>query len=200
MRTLLILLTQTNSEAIVEMFFLLFSGAIIGYMTLQLYHKSFYQRLVKANELEIDQLKNHNINLYAEKSNLQECLREKRNEIARLIKEVNAHNAEIVHVRIVGKKSEPFNKTKEGKEIFYYNKLGLAHKEQAINLAQIKGIGLWVEEKHMFDICTFDQIKKLIPIDVESITMESDVTPNYQVNLDTQVHKLAKKQLYHTIN
>jgi predicted flap endonuclease-1-like 5' DNA nuclease len=200
MQTLIILLTQTKSEAIVEMLILLFSSAIIGCITLLLYYKSFYIKLIKANELEIGQLKNHNINLNAEKSNLQKCLREKHNEIARLIKKVNAHNAEIVHVRIVGKKSEPLNNTREGKGIFYYNRIGLVHKEQVINLTQIKGIGLWVEEKHMSDIYTFDQIKKLVPIDVESITMESDVTPNYRVNWVTQVHKLIKMQLYQAMN
>ena len=198
MRILIILLTQIKSEAIVEMLLLLFSGAIIGCITSQLYYKSFYIRLIKANKLEIEQLKNHNINLYADGSNLQESLREKQHEISRLIKEVNAHNAEIVHIRILGKKSEPLNNTRERNGIFYYNRLGLVNKEQVINLIQIEGIGLWVEEKHKFDIYTFDKTKRLV--DLESITMESVVTPNYRVNWVTQVHKLAEKQLYQAMN
>lgn len=200
MQTLIILSIQTKSEAIVEMLLLLFSGVIIGCITLQLYYKSFYIPLIKANKLEIDQLKNHNRNLYAERSNLQESLREKHIEIARLIKEVNAHNTENVHIRIVGKTPVPINITRDGKEIFYYNRFGLVHEEQVINLTQIKGIGLWVEEKHRFDIYTFDQIKKLVPIDVESITLESDVTPNYRACWVTQVHKLAKRQLIQAMN
>jgi len=200
MRTLIILLTQTKSIAIIEMLPLLFAGAIIGCITLQLYYKSFYIRLIKATELETDHLKNQNINLCAEKSSLQKCLHEKNNEIARLIKEVNAHNAEIVHIRFVGKKSESLGSTTERNGLFYYNRFGSVHKQQVINLTQIKGIGLWVEEKYIFGIYTSDQIKKLVPIDVESITIESDFTPNYLVNWVTQVHKLAKKQLYQTMN
>lgn len=196
MQTLIMLLAETKSEAIIEMLPLLFGGVIIGCITLGLYYKSSGTRPIEISRPEMGPLKKQNINLYAEKGDLKERLCEKQNEIARF-KEVNAKN---VHFRIVGKMSGPLNNTKERKGIFYYKRLGLVHKEQVVNLTQIKGKGLWVEEKHIFDIYTFDQINKLIPIDVESITKVSDITPNFRVNWVTQVSKLAKKQLYQAMN
>jgi len=200
MQAFIIWLTQTKSGAIVEMLFILFSSAIIVGIALQLYSKLYYIKLLKATQLETDHLKNQNINLCAEKSSLQKCLREKNNKIIRLFKEVEAHNSEIVHIRIEGKKSVPPNNTEDKNGIFYYNKLGLVHKEQVINLTQIKGIGLWVEEKQNFDVYTIYKINKLVPIDIENIKKESDVLSSFQINWPDQIHILAKKQLNQVMN
>ena len=66
----------------------------------------------------------------------------------------------------------------ERKGRIYYDRLGIAHKHQANNLTQIKGIGLWIEERlNLLEIYTFDQISKLTPADIETITEILEIDP-----------------------
>jgi len=101
-------------------------------------------------------------------------------------------------VRIAGKKSELLNRIRERKERIYYERLGIAHKHQANNLTLIKGIGLWIEERlNMLDIYTFEQISKLTPADVETITEILEISPGRidRDNWVSQARGLAKKEL-----
>jgi predicted flap endonuclease-1-like 5' DNA nuclease len=101
-------------------------------------------------------------------------------------------------VRIAGKKSELHNRIKERKDRIYYDRLGVAHKHEANNLTLIKGIGLWIEERlNMLDIYTFEQISKLTPADVETITEILEISPG-RIDKDNWVNQarvLAKKKL-----
>jgi len=99
-------------------------------------------------------------------------------------------------VRIAGRKSELLKRIRERKERIYYDRLGVAHKHQANNLTLIKGIGLWIEERlNILDIYTFEQISKLTPTDVETITEVLEISPG-RIDQDDwigQARELAKK-------
>ncbi len=106
-------------------------------------------------------------------------------------------------VRIAGNKSELLDRIRGRKGRIYYDRLGVAHKHQANNLTLIKGIGLWIEERlNMLDIYTFEQISKLTPADVETITEILEISPGRieRDNWVTQAGELAKKQLHHAVN
>jgi len=100
-------------------------------------------------------------------------------------------------VQIAGKKSELLKRIRERKGRIYYDRLGVAHKHQANNLTLIKGIGLWIEERlNLLDIYTFDQISKLTPEDVETITEILEISPGRIVrdNWVSQARELAKSK------
>ena len=67
-------------------------------------------------------------------------------------------------------------------------------------MTRIKGIDIWVEEKHMFNIYTFEQFNKQVTMDLERITEVSDSLPDKQINLDSLVWELAINQLYQSMN
>ncbi len=101
-------------------------------------------------------------------------------------------------VRIAGKKAELLNRIRERRDRIYYDRLGVAHKHEANNLTLIKGIGLWIEERlNILDIYTFEQISKLTPQDVETITEILEISPGRidRDNWVNQARELAKKQL-----
>jgi len=101
-------------------------------------------------------------------------------------------------VRIAGKKAELLNRIRERRDRIYYDRLGVAHKHEANNLTLIKGIGLWIEERlNILDIYTFEQISKLTPQDVETITEILEISPGRidRDNWINQARELAKKQL-----
>jgi predicted flap endonuclease-1-like 5' DNA nuclease len=102
-------------------------------------------------------------------------------------------------VRIAGKKFELLKRIKDKKLKIQYNRLGIAHRHEADNLTRIKGISLWIEERlNMLDIYTFEQISKLRPSDMVSITEILEIAPG-RINKDNwvnQARELTKKQLH----
>jgi hypothetical protein len=200
MRNLLFFLTQTKNDVIIEMFSLLLGSVIIGYITVQLYYRSFNIISIKNILSELEELKNHNLNLNLEKSNLQKFIREKNNKIINLINKIHYLQAEAIRIRNIKKKPESSYFMREKPGIYYHNFFGLACKNQVINLYEIKKIGLWVEEKRMFELYFSEQFNKLIPIVEGCITEVLDISPDIRVNRVAQVHELAKKQLYQSMN
>jgi predicted flap endonuclease-1-like 5' DNA nuclease len=100
-------------------------------------------------------------------------------------------------VRLAGKKSELHKRIMERKGRIYYDRLGRAHKHQANNLTLIKGIGLWIEERlNLLDIYTFEQISKLTPADIDTITEILEISPGRidRDNWVSQARELAKKK------
>lgn len=106
-------------------------------------------------------------------------------------------------VRITGKKSELLKQIRERKRRIYFKRLGVAHIHQANNLTLIKGISLWIEERfNMLDIYSFEQISKLTPKDVETITEILEISPVY-IDKDIwviQALELVKKQLHQVVS
>jgi uncharacterized membrane protein (DUF106 family) len=90
MSTLFILLVQTRSEATIAILSLLLVATIVGYATALVYYKSIYIKIIKAIKSEKNELKDHNVNLTADKNKLLISIREKDNEIEHLTMEVNA--------------------------------------------------------------------------------------------------------------
>jgi predicted flap endonuclease-1-like 5' DNA nuclease len=81
-------------------------------------------------------------------------------------------------VRIAGKKTELLARIRERKGRIYFDRLGTAQKHQANNLTLINGINLWIEERlNLLDIITFNQISKLTPEDIETITEILEIPP-----------------------
>jgi len=100
-------------------------------------------------------------------------------------------------VQIAGNKSELLARIRERKDRIYYDRLGIAKKFEANNLTLISGIGLWIEERlNMLEIYTFDQISKLTPKDVETITEILEISPGRieRDNWISQAKELAKNQ------
>jgi len=100
-------------------------------------------------------------------------------------------------VRIAGNKSELLARIRERKSRIYYDRLGFAKKFEANNLTLIDGIGLWIEERlNMLEIYTFNQISKLSPEDVTTISEILEIDPG-RIERDkwiSQAQKLAKNQ------
>ena len=100
-------------------------------------------------------------------------------------------------VMMAGKKAELLKRIRERKGLIYYDRLGIAHKYEANNLTLIKGIGLWIEERlNTLDIYTFNQISKLTPVDIETITEILQLFPGRIVrdNWVGQARELAQKK------
>jgi predicted flap endonuclease-1-like 5' DNA nuclease len=102
-------------------------------------------------------------------------------------------------VRIAGNKSELLARIRERKDRIYYDRLGVAKKFEADNLTLINGIGLWIEERlNMLEIYSFDQIRKLSPEDIETITEILEISPG-RIHRDQwipQAQELAKSQTH----
>lgn len=98
-------------------------------------------------------------------------------------------------VRIAGNKSELLERIRERKDRIYFDRVGIAKKFEANNLTLINGIGLWIEERlNMLEIYTFDQISKLSPEDVTTISeiLEIDAGRIVRDKWISQAQKLAK--------
>lgn len=64
-----------------------------------------------------------------------------------------------------------FKRISDRKTNFYYNRIGVAKKEEADDLTRISGIGGWIQEKlNLLDIYTFKQISNFTKEDVEAVT------------------------------
>jgi len=87
-------------------------------------------------------------------------------------------------VKIEGKKAELLKSIRESKSRIYFDRLGVAHKHHANNLTLIKGISLWIEERlNLLEIYTFEQISKLEPKDIETISEILEISPD-RINSD----------------
>lgn len=99
-------------------------------------------------------------------------------------------------VRIAGKKADLLKSISDNKSRIYFDRLGIAHKHHANNLTLIKGISLWIEERlNMLEIYTFEQISKLDPKDVETISEILEI-PKDRIKKDDwigQAKELVKK-------
>jgi len=200
MQAILIHWTQIRSKEIIEIIALFFMGAVTGFIIHYLSYRPVNINMIKAYEFKIDQLINHNIALYSENNNLRKSILKKKSEIDKLIKKVNISNTGTIKISFANKINKSLNNTRERNGIFYYNRLGLVHNEQIANMTRIKGIDIWVEEKHMFNIYTFEQFNKQVTMDLERITEVSDSLPDKQINLDSLVWELAINQLYQSMN
>jgi predicted flap endonuclease-1-like 5' DNA nuclease len=185
MSTLLILLTQTKSEATIEILLLLLVAAIIGYATAGLYNRSIYIKKIEGYQSEKKVLDKQVVSLSADKNNLAERLFEKDKETKHLILEVNALKA--LHAEAVQEtndmtlknarseqklyeKNEALVHITQGKHLLDYNSFGIAAETEKDDLKMISGIGPFIEERlHALDIYTFRQISKFTALDIETI-------------------------------
>ena len=70
-----------------------------------------------------------------------------------------------------GKKTALFERMKMKKHKIDYSKIGIAHKEDAQDLTEIHGIGLFIQEKlNYLGIYTFEQISRFSSVDIETVT------------------------------
>jgi predicted flap endonuclease-1-like 5' DNA nuclease len=73
---------------------------------------------------------------------------------------------------------ELFKRISERKTKIYYNRIGVAKKEEADDLTIISGIGGWIQEKlNMLDIFTFRQISKFTKEDIDTVTEAIEYFP-----------------------
>ena len=185
MNTIIILLTQTKSEATLEIISLLFVAAVIGYITAWYYNKTITTSRIKAIESKKEELENQIISLNNDKSNLHKSQIKKDKEIEHLVLEVNALKA--LHAEAVQETDDMIIKNKRTEQLLYekdealvhitqrkhlldYLSFGTATAEEKDNLKMISGIGPFIEERlHALDIYTIRQISKFTKRDIDTI-------------------------------
>jgi len=83
---------------------------------------------------------------------------------------------ELVHSQ--DKKTEQLNRIRERRARIYYNRIGIAKREEADDLTTISGIGGWIKEKlNVLDIYTFRQIGNFSEEDVNTVTEAIEYFP-----------------------
>jgi predicted flap endonuclease-1-like 5' DNA nuclease len=76
------------------------------------------------------------------------------------------------------KRDELFHRISERKSNIFYNRIGIARKEEADDLTIISGIGGWIQEKlNALDIYTFRQISNFTREDVAAVTEAIEYFP-----------------------
>jgi septal ring factor EnvC (AmiA/AmiB activator) len=86
MNTLIVILQQSCTGAILEILLLLVVAGLIGYLTAYFYYKSVYTKKINFLKGEISELKKHLDTLFSEKAKLEETIKEKNAEIETLKK------------------------------------------------------------------------------------------------------------------
>lgn len=77
-----------------------------------------------------------------------------------------------------GEKTDLLEKIRARKDLINYDRIGIAHREEANDLTIISGIGGWIQEKlNALDIYTFRQIASFIEEDEKSITSAIEFFP-----------------------
>jgi predicted flap endonuclease-1-like 5' DNA nuclease len=102
------------------------------------------------------------------------------------------------NVLTINKNAERFKRLREKKERFFYEKLGVDHRKQAISLTLIMGVYLWAGKwLNKPDIYSYGQIRKLRLHDVEISPEILEIPPGLTGpgNWANQAHRLAKKQV-----
>lgn len=185
MNTLIILLSTTKGEAILEIISLLIVAGIIGYITSWLYYKSIYKMRIKVLNHEIDKLQSEVNDFKEYKKKMDGILLDKNIEKEHLILEIKALKA--LHAEAVHETDEMSLKNKKNEQLLYekdeallniakrkhllnYISFGTASLEEKDDLKMISGIGPFIEERlHALDIYTFRQISKFTKQDIETI-------------------------------
>jgi len=81
-------------------------------------------------------------------------------------------------VQIKDKRDELFKRISERRPGIYYDRIGIAHKDEADDLTLISGIGGWIKEKlNALDIYTFKQISNFTKDDVMIVTEAIEFFP-----------------------
>jgi predicted flap endonuclease-1-like 5' DNA nuclease len=81
-------------------------------------------------------------------------------------------------VQIKDKRDELFKRISERRPGIYYDRIGIAHKDEADDLTLISGIGGWIKEKlNALDIYTFKQISNFTNDDVMIVTEAIEFFP-----------------------
>lgn len=185
MTTLIILLAQTKSGAIIEILSLLLVAALIGYITSWFYQRSIHKKRTKILEFERHEFNNRIINLNSEISKLNASIDEKNaeNEHQQLeIKAFKALHKEAVHEtdgmklknlrteHFLYNKDEVLNQLIQRKHLLNYKNFGIATEAEKDDLKMISGIGPLIEERlHALEIFTFSQISKFTAHDIAAI-------------------------------
>lgn len=77
-----------------------------------------------------------------------------------------------------GKRAEQLNRIRDRRARIYYNRIGIAKREEADDLTIISGIGGWIKEKlNVLDIYTFRQISNFSEEDVHAVTEAIEYFP-----------------------
>jgi predicted flap endonuclease-1-like 5' DNA nuclease len=75
-------------------------------------------------------------------------------------------------------RTDLFKRISDRKTRIYYNRIGIAKKEEADDLTVISGIGGWIQEKlNMLDIYTFRQISNFTKEDIVAVTEAIEYFP-----------------------
>ena len=98
-----------------------------------------------------------------------------------------AQARELVHDK--DNRTELFKRIRERKPNIFYNRIGIAKKEEADDLTIISGIGGWIQEKlNVLDIYTFLQISNFTKEDVVAVAEAIEYFPG-RIERDEWIHQ-----------
>jgi predicted flap endonuclease-1-like 5' DNA nuclease len=185
MNTLAILLTETRTEATIEILSMLVVAGIIGYTTAGLYYRSIFVRKIRIVETEKAELSLDFLKLKDDKTSMHRNLLDKDRELKYLKQEVHALkalHAEAVHEtdditlrnkrneQLLYEKDEALIHIAKRRHLLNYKSFGTATAMEKDDLKLISGIGPFIEERlHALDIFTIRQISKFTARDIETI-------------------------------
>ncbi len=165
-------------------FLLMFSTFLIGYFSAYYNQKNKYRKILKKMKRKYNALKveKHNVLLTNKVKDIETIFSEIKPKIVEVVKETQEELVEVKSVlkqEVAEKTSRSYINYSQEKPILDFDLIGKASVSNRDDLTLINGIGPYIEERlNEIGIYTFDQISKLQPRDIRTITQLIDFFPD----------------------
>ena len=167
-----------------EIFLLMFSTFLIGYFSAYFNQKNKYEKMLKKMKRKYNTLKveKHNALLTNKVKDIETIFSEIKPKIVEVVKETQEELVEVKSVlkqEVAEKTSTSYINYSQEKPTLDFDLIGRASISERDDLTKINGIGPYIEERlNEIGIYTFDQISKLQPRDIRTITQLIDFFPD----------------------
>ena len=165
-------------------FLLMFSTFLIGYFSAYYNQKNKYRKILKKMKRKYNALKveKHNVLLTNKVKDIETIFSEIKPKIVEVVKETQEELVEVKSVlkqEVAEKISASYINYSQEKPTLDFDLIGRASVSKRDDLTLINGIGPYIEERlNEIGIFTFDQISKLQPRDIRTITQLIDFFPD----------------------
>ena len=165
-------------------FLLMFSTFLIGYFSAYYNQKNKYRKILKKMKRKYNALKveKHNVLLTNKVKDIETIFSEIKPKIVEVVKETQEELVEVKSVlkqEVAKKISTSYINYSQEKPTLDFDLIGRASVSKRDDLTLINGIGPYIEERlNEIGIFTFDQISKLQPRDIRTITQLIDFFPD----------------------
>ncbi len=165
-------------------FLLMFSTFLIGYFSAHYAQKNKYKRILKKMKRKYNTLKveKHNALLTNKVKDIETIFSEIKPKIVEVVKETQEELLDVQGVskqEIAQKTSSSYVTYTQHKPTLNFDLIGRASASERDDLTQIDGIGPYIEERlNEIGIFTYDQISRLQPRDIRTVTQLIDFFPD----------------------